>query len=138
MSRIIFVCFENRTVGELSLNLANGVIMKFNLVSSIICGFMVHFAYSVGVCSDAKAPPAKQKKSAKCTVDGHGPYDMTFSKCLYLGTSQAHTNCVLKSQDANVELQFLSDKKTKIAKCYSKFQAKTEDCQKAQCIVQGD
>ncbi len=75
---------------------------------------------------------------AKCTVDGHGPYDLNYTKCMQLGSDQAHTNCVLKAKESHIELIFTSGKKKRSATCIAKPKIGTEDCQKAQCYLAFD
>ncbi len=82
-----------------------------------------------------KTTDSKNRKGAKCTVDGHGPYELNFSKCLTLGANQARTNCVLKGKDAAVEVQFSIAKMSKNANCMAKLKVGTEDCLKAQCML---
>lgn len=74
----------------------------------------------------------------RCTVDGHGPYNLNRKKCLALGRSQAHTNCVLKEKQARVELQYTDAKSQKKGICRSEPKASQEDCTKSLCEWQDD
>ncbi len=81
----------------------------------------------------------------ECTVDGHGPYNLNQKKCLALGVSQAHTNCILKEKEAVVELKFSDSSSKKSGICRSKpllekasAQNAEGDCTKSVCSWQGD
>jgi hypothetical protein len=84
----------------------------------------------------------------ECHVDSHGPYDLNRKKCFKLGRQQAHTNCVLKEKQAEVELSFSHHQKIQKAVCRShpmiltaasnKDFAKNSDCTKAVCQIAPD
>ena len=90
----------------------------------------------------ALKPAASEKPSsestAECTVDGHGPYDLKYSKCMQLGSDQAHTNCVLNEKDSKVKVQFSTAKNKKTAVCIAKLKAGSEDCLDAECASGND
>lgn len=77
----------------------------------------------------------KAKDEPNCTVDGHGPYNLKLTKCLKLGSDQAHTNCVLKEKEMSVEVQFSYAQKKTSATCVSKLKAGTDDCLVSQCYI---
>ena len=80
----------------------------------------------------------KAKLEAKCTVAGHGPYNLQAEKCLELGKAQAHTNCILKEHDAKVEVQFSFADVKKNANCLAKLKADHNDCAPSECQWQDD
>lgn len=79
-----------------------------------------------------------------CTVDGHGPYQVTEKKCLELGQQQARTKCVLEAHSLEIELKMESKKNEKAYVCAAKYRSEnevsdkkdSEDCSVLKCRVQ--
>ncbi len=109
-------------------------------MKAYFCVSLLIFGFSLP--SWALKPADEEKSSnestAECTVDGHGPYDLKYSKCMQLGSDQAHTNCVLNEKDSKVEVQFSAAKNKKTAFCIARPKAGSEDCFEAKCTPPND
>lgn len=96
-------------------------------------------ASSLSVCCYAFRPaPKSTEQVVACTVDGHGPYDLKYSKCMELGSDQAHTNCVLNEKDAKVDVQISFAKNKKTAVCTAHLKVRGDDCDEARCSMGND